>query len=426
MSRIGIICHPATGHMNPMIALGRCLKRHGHEVTFFQIADTEAAVRAAGLGFSRIGERDAPVGTVRRHEEALSRLKGLGALRAVMEWTRLNAQRVLRDAPDAMRALNIDALIVDAIEGAGGSVADFLGIPFVTVWPLPPIRRDNTVPPWIFGWQYRTGYLARLRNSMANALLLRSSNSVRKVINVQRQQWGLRPLPATGWTSTLSQIAQMPQAFDFPGAGPRPLLHYTGPFHDGAGRPPVEFPWQSLNGKPLVYASMGTVFNGIDRAFRIIAEACAALDVQLVLTLGGNIDPGQVGPLAGSPLVVRYAPQLELIKRASLTITHAGLNTTLESLANGVPLVAIPVTADQPGIGARIKWSGTGEVVPLRKLSVARLREAIRKVMEDPSYRAAARRMQAEIQKVDGLERAADLVEQAFGIGGQEAIATHR
>src|SRR5713226_5505787 len=108
MSRIGIICHPATGHMNPMIALGRCLERRGHEVTFFQIADTEAAVRAAGLGFSLIGECDAPAGTVRKHEEALSRLKGLGALRAVMEWTRLNAQRVLRDAPDAVRAADIE------------------------------------------------------------------------------------------------------------------------------------------------------------------------------------------------------------------------------------------------------------------------------------------------------------------------------
>lgn len=57
--------------------------------------------------------------------------------------------------------------------------------------------------------------------------------------------------------------------------------------------------------------------------------------------------------LPGNPIVVNYAPQLELLKIADLTITHAGVNTTLESLSNGVPLVAIPITNDQPGVAAR-------------------------------------------------------------------------
>ncbi len=166
---------------------------------------------------------------------------------------------------------------------------------------------------------------------------------------------------------------------------------------------------------------MGTISNGIDRAFRLIAEACNNFDVQVVLSLGGNLDPEQVGPLAGSPLVVRYAPQLELMRRAALTITHAGMNTTLESLAQGVPLVAIPVTADQPGVAARIAASGSGAVVPFQKLTFDRLRIAIGKVLEDPSYRAAARRIQMEIRKCDGLGIAADAIEQAVGIVGNGA-----
>src|SRR6202042_1731300 len=102
--------------------------------------------------------------------------------------------------------------------------------------------------------------------------------------------------------------------------------------------------------------------------FRKIAEACAGLNVQLVISLGGGLEPDRLRSLSGDPLVVRFAPQLELVKRASLVITHAGLNTVLESLAEGVPLVALPQGNDQPGVAARIAARGAGLVIPRRKL----------------------------------------------------------
>ena len=71
-----------------------------------------------------------------------------------------------------------------------------------------------------------------------------------------------------------------------------------------------------------------------------------------VISLGGGLDPVRLGQLPGDPIVVSYAPQLEVVKRAALVITHAGLNTVLESLAEGVPLVAIPLGNDQPGVAA--------------------------------------------------------------------------
>src|SRR6202023_2067331 len=95
--------------------------------------------------------------------------------------------------------------------------------------------------------------------------------------------------------------------------------------------------------------------------------ACADLPVQLLISLGGGLTPKQLGPLNGDPLVVKYAPQLEIVKRAALVITHAGLNTTLESLAEGVPLVCIPLGNDQPGVAARVAARGAGVVVPRRK-----------------------------------------------------------
>jgi UDP:flavonoid glycosyltransferase YjiC (YdhE family) len=76
----------------------------------------------------------------------------------------------------------------------------------------------------------------------------------------------------------------------------------------------------------------------------------------LVISLGGGSTPGQIGLLLGNTLVVQMAPQLELLARATLVITHAGFNTALESLSCGIPMVAITVGNDQPGVAARIKW----------------------------------------------------------------------
>lgn len=158
---------------------------------------------------------------------------------------------------------------------------------------------------------------------------------------------------------------------------------------------------------------MGTMQNHLDYVFRTIAEACANLNAQLVISLGGGLDPEAFPNLAASPLVVKYAPQLELLQKASLNITHAGLNTTLESLSYGVPMVAIPVTDDQPGVAARIAWSGAGEFVPLSRLSVPSLRQTIKRVCTQHSYKQNATRLQEAIRRTGGVSRAADIIEQA-------------
>jgi zeaxanthin glucosyltransferase len=127
--------------------------------------------------------------------------------------------------------------------------------------------------------------------------------------------------------------------------------------------------------------------------------------------------PEELGDLPGNPLVLSYVPQLQLLERAQLMVTHAGMNSALECLSYGVPMVAIPITHDQPNIAQRIAWTGTGTVVPLETLTVERLRDAVKGVLADPSYRTAALRLQQEIQQVNGLDRAADLVESVIHTG---------
>lgn len=172
-----------------------------------------------------------------------------------------------------------------------------------------------------------------------------------------------------------------------------------------------------MTGQPLIYASLGTVQNRLIVFFQQIAEACVDLDAQLVISLGRSAKPESLPQLAGSPLVVEYAPQLELQQKATLTITHGGMNTTLECLNNGVPMVAIPIANDQPRIATRVVWAGCGEAVPVKKVNVARLQTAIKKVLTEDSYKQNALRQQEAIRRAGGVSRAIHIVEQAVSTG---------
>src|ERR1700722_18851553 len=118
--RIGILSFSSPGHFYPLTALGRRLQSRGHEVVYFQVADLEAPIRAAGLEFRQIGREDFPPGSIRTRDEELGQLKGLAALRCALRGIRLKATMLFRDAPEAIRDEGIDSLIVDQIEMAGG------------------------------------------------------------------------------------------------------------------------------------------------------------------------------------------------------------------------------------------------------------------------------------------------------------------
>src|ERR1051325_8212954 len=283
------------------------------------------------------------------------------------------------------------------------------------------VNRDELAPPFFTSWRYRTDWIGRLRNWAGYTFLEICGRPLLRTLNELRRENGLSAFDRMSQEhSKLGQIAQTPREFDFPRRSIPENLHFTGPWHDSGGaseRPAGGFPFEKLDGRPLVYASMGTLQNRLKHIFGIIAQACAALDVQLVLSLGGGGKPQDMGELAGEPIVVEFAPQLALLKRAALCITHAGLNTALECLSNGLPMVAIPITNDQPGVAARIEWTGTGEMVSVSQLSTARLRTEVQRVLGDQRYRDNAKKLQQAIRSRDAISMAAELIELALRNG---------
>ncbi|MGD1913878.1 MAG: glycosyltransferase [Rivularia sp. (in: cyanobacteria)] len=414
MTHFGIICPAESGHLNTMLPLAKELQQRGHRLTMIALQDAREKTIAAGLEFKAIGKDKFPEGKLKERFVELGKLSGLAALRYTIELFKDEATVLLRDAPVVIKESGVEALLVDQSIQAGGVVAEFVGIPFVTICSALVLNRDPNVPPFSTSWQYSPTWWGRLRNQLGYQILTRVTKPIKDFIDESRQKWNLPAYSNVNKSySPLAQISHQPAEFEYPRLNLPEWFHFTGPYHYSTNREPVPFPWDKLTGQPLIYASMGTLQNRLVDVFEKIASACEGLDAQLVMTLGGSGNPESLAELPGNPLVVSYAPQLELLQKATLTITHAGMNTTLECLTNGVPMVAIPVANDQPGIAMRIAWTGTGEVVPLNKLSVESLHKAVKQVLTEDSYKKNALRLQEAIKRCGGVKKAADIIEQA-------------
>jgi zeaxanthin glucosyltransferase len=411
MAHFAIVCPPVSGHLDPLAAIGRALLARGHRVTVFHVRDLEPKARAHELEFVPLGNQDFPAGTLNVTVAKLATLKGSESLKFAIQCASAIAYSILNDGPGAFRDAGIDVAIVDQNEPAGASVAEHLGIPFVSVCTSLPLNREPLIPPPFVGWPYTPSLFGRIRNAAGYAVSNRFIAPIQKALNSYREKWKLPALKTPDDSfSRIAQLAQMPREFDFPRERLPKNFQYLGPWFDNHSAL-IPFPYEKLDGRPLIYGSIGTLQEEQSDMFRVMAEACATLDAQLVLSLG-HPESQKSRELPGNPLVVNYAPQLELLKRASVTITHSGMNTSQQSLYFGVPMVAIPLAHDQPAIAARLARTGAGIVIPPAALRVEELRAALESLLpEQNPYRAQASRLQEASRAAGGVAAAVRILE---------------
>jgi MGT family glycosyltransferase len=336
------------------------------------------------------------------------------SIRAVLTQT----EAILKSLPAIVEANGVDALIIDTVQFYAELGALRLGVPYVHVSTGVHHDYSGYTPLCMYGWPHETTPAALARNREGVAKWANLLKSVNAGVKGHAESIGLK----IDWNdldftvSPFAFITHVPRAFDFESSHWPSTFYHTGPFHDGKGREKVDFPWERLTGEPLVYASMGTILNGQVDVFRTIVAAVAKnKNLQLVLSIGDQVDPRQIGPVPNNAIISRRVPQLELLKQTTVCITHAGLNTVLESLAQGIPQLAIPVTYDQPGVAARIAHHKTGVVTSLDKLTADHAALLLEEVLTDPTYRENARKLQKAITEANGLSVAADLIEESLG-----------
>jgi MGT family glycosyltransferase len=416
--KMGFVSMPVTGHLNPMTALARKLQSRGNEVVFIGLPDIEPIVRAANLNFVPFCEKEYPLGSVAKGYAPLAKLHGLDVVEhSAREMHPGRCKSALEHLPEKLAETGVQALVIDTAHFFLELVPMRLDMPYVHIWNILHLDRSGSSPACLFPWPYETTPESLARNVdglkkvgglLAPVLTVAKSYAEKNGLKID---WN----DPAATVSKLAVITQTPKEFDFPISNWPPQFHYAGPFHDDEGREQVPFPWEKLTGAPLIYASLGTLVNGIEHVYRAILEAVERFpETQVVLSVGKNIDPDDLRPIPSNVIIVSTAPQIELLKRASLCITHAGLNTALEALAQGVPIVAIPIGFDQPGVAARVAYHKVGEFVEIGDLTAERLAQLIQKVGQDPSYRDKARYFQKVIARTQGLDLAADVIERAF------------
>ena len=392
-----------------MLPVANSLRDRGHSVIFFQLPDVGPSVSAEGHKFVPIGMKRFPKGTRRAWDEKYSRASGLRALKMHIERSLLQADAFFSDGPREIHSSGVDALVIDQVALYGGLIADYLGMPYVALSVALPLNRDYDHPPFFTSWRYHSGRLWNGRNWMAYQVLDCLARPLVRRCEQQKRKWDLAP--NTGTRRPRLAVTQLPLCLDYPRTTQDTLLH-TGPYTVWRKQPEVTFPWDRLDGRPLVYASLGTLQNGRHGLFRLIARACHRVAVQLVISLGGGtLQPDALEGLPGCPVVVSFAPQLDLIRKAAVVISHGGVNTVLESLWEGVPVLALPIANDQPGMASRLEHSGAGLAISPRFLTVPRLVNTLDTLLSSAKYRDAALMMRTAMRQCNGPAETATLIE---------------
>jgi len=412
VARLGVLCYQGAGHLNPLIALSRELVSRGHDVVFFLPLEYESRIREQGFDFSPIKVSD--IEPKRRRDEAARQQESTWIEETRLRLSRLDQEigEYMREYLVAVSAAAVDALLMGEITLAGPSVAELLHVPYFVV---------STSIPHNFGWSAPRSLLShrtwqeQLQTRIFEVTIFSLRGPVRQLLDRYRRQAGLGPIANIESSfPELAHITQWPRCLDTPRHEVPDRFFYTGPFVDEGARSSVEFPWHKLNGQPLVYASLGTTRKADPEIYHRIAAACVGLDLQLVITLGGRRNLESFANLPGNALVVENAPQLDLLKRADLVITHAGPNTVLETLLFGKPMLALPIALDQPAVAAHLQRLGVAEVLCPNHRSAAEIREALLKLMTDNRYREAASLIKVQLQSLHGTAQAASIVEEAL------------
>jgi zeaxanthin glucosyltransferase len=443
MAKLAFFVLPNVGSLHATLKIASDLRARGHDVQYLGLADSAAPIEAHGFSFTTVFERHFPLGYYEAQQRAHSSAHGLAQLaqgRRVARHFHSFFAALLGTEGDALvgifRELALDLLVLasgDHYVQWPAMFAHMIGLQAVyfhdQLWPLessglPPIWSDELTG---------TSVAAGLRTSLVwqgSKLRYRATQLACQLVGLDLQEDDFLEalaqrcnyfLPArrtfARQAPTLVELVPVPAAFDLPG-DPVP-----GRYHVEAGiylqRAACTFPFERLrSGRPLVYVALGTVaFFSAERycAFfqQVVQAALRRPDLDWVVSVGKIVDPNRLGRLPGHCLVVREAPQLQLLQRAAVMVNHGGCNTVKECIYFGVPMVVVPLGAgtDQPGNAARVVHHSLGVRESFRGMTASKLLRAVERVRASEPIASATRRMQMEFQRAELASPGADLLE---------------
>lgn len=394
MSRIVFMGPHGHGHVTPMLGLAGELVARGHDVVFAAPGEYEKGVAASGADFHRVRSTWDSL-----DPEAIPQMHGREMVRAMgllLDETKAMVEQ-LADLPRP------DLVVHDGTLGWWGRI-------LAHRWEVPSVE---TWPNFVGNKHWNMSEYVRINPFSPRFLLtmLRIGRYVRSE--------GISDVGAFMQGRLASaRIVTLPQSFQ-PRGETFSDHDFVGPiiadrsFQGEWNGPPQEL--------PVFLVSLGTAYNNQPEFFRMVAESARGRPWHVVMAVGEQVEMGDLGELPPNVEAHRRVPQLAVLERAQAFVTHAGMGSTLESLALEVPMIAVPQMAEQQANADQIQDLGLGEALDPQTITPDALWSAIDRVAHDSQIARRLADISTEIKASGGARAGADVVEQITGLASRES-----
>jgi MGT family glycosyltransferase len=398
VARILFFNMPASGHVNPSLPVVRELVRRGHQISYYCTDDFRAPIEKTGVDYRPY---PSPGPSVQRLVDAATDYPPLELI--LMEYSNEYAPfciaEVEREKPDLV--------MYDSLVPWGWIAAKVTGTPSVSSMAGFAIENGK------FPLTLSDG--ARIARSALKTMRARGKQRNRLTSTYDTLTFPTPFIPGTA-DLNIRFVAPEFQA-GFPEFN-KDLFVLVGPPIDPPE--PSGEQWKSpTSGRPLVYVSLGTVYNKDPAFFREIFAACADYPADFLLSTGHGVSISELGTIPDNFDVRDYVPQFEVLSQADAFITHGGMNSVQEGLYCGVPEVLVPQQLEQVITGRQVAAKGAGIVLadktPYGRVTADELRAALEQLLDDPSYTQQAQLLSEAAKAAGGVQRAADEVERVLG-----------
>ena len=427
MTRFAVFCPPFPSHAAALEALAAVLIDRGHEVFWIHRSDVRRHLSDPRIRFVAVGTARCPEGSLPAVLARAAKPGGPLGLRRVIRDVADSTDMLCSEAPAVLREHGVQVVIADQMEAAGGLLARTLRLPFVSVACALPVNREPALPLPVMPWPYATNEAGLHRNAVSARIHDWMMQPLAKVMGAHGALLGVPTMRTLDdCVSPLLQLSQTTASFDFPREHAPPAFHHVGPLRATSGRSEgLSLEPAPAPGKPFVFASLGTLQGGRLRLFIRIARACRAVGAQLLVAHCGGLGARAEKALlqAGADWVTDFVPQHAALARADVLVTHAGLNTVMDALAAGVPMLALPIAFDQPGVAARVVHAGVGLRLTHALASAKDIERALRALLENNDFRQRAAVQGLAVKDAPGAQGAADLIECALAPAHEEVEA---
>lgn len=381
--RVLFACAAEYGHLHPHLPLARALRDAGHEVGFAIPQPFCARVEQAGFVALPVG-----MGRAETAPEIARRFP---------EWRTIGGRDLLRFA-----LVNIGAHIsapttlpglVEAIHGFGAEL--LVHGPGVFAGPLAAELAD----------------IPSVNQSWGPLLPMHELRLATDAVGELWRRNGLDP-PSMGGLLDRLYLDVCPPSLQSAEVETLPMRQLLRPVAaDPVGSEGVPDWFATLAPRPTVYVTLGTFFNYLTKHFLAILEALADEPLNVIVTVGYDQDPAVLGAQPDHVRVERYIPLSLLLPHCDAMVTHGGSGSVLAALSHGVPMLVVPLGADQFHNAERCVASGAGRSLAAEDLGPEAIRSEVAQLLERPECRRAAGRVQEEIATMPSADEVVAVLE---------------